>query len=228
MENINKNEGKLRRELGLGSVIFFIFGYVVGAGILIQTGAVAGQVGPSLWLAFIIAGIPNVIYAIITCYVVSAFPVSGGSWVYSSRLGSPLIGFLVLSSIILHIMGALALLAVGFATYFEIFIPGSFYIAAILSILVFYVINLFGIKFAGWVQVVLSILGDLLVILIFIIFGLPHVDLNKLIGVGTGGMFPTGFIGIFIGAIILSFSYAGFCCVRSATHKNTFPCVQMG
>ncbi|MBD3253625.1 MAG: amino acid permease [Candidatus Lokiarchaeota archaeon] len=208
--NNNEKEGKLRRELGLTSVIFFIFGYVVGAGILIQTGVTAGITGPSLWLAFIIAGIPNVINAIIIAYIVSAFPVSGGAWVYSSRLSSPFLGFLVMASIILHIMGALALLAVGFGAYFELFIPGSLIYVAIASLLIFYVVNIFGVKFAGWVQIVLAIIGDFMVILIFIIFGLPHVDLNKLTGKNTGGMFPTGFLGIFIGAIILSFSYAGF------------------
>jgi APA family basic amino acid/polyamine antiporter len=203
-------KSKLKRDLGLGSVIFFIFGYVVGAGILIQTGAVAGQTGPSLWMAFLIAGIPNVIYALLLIYVVSAFPVSGGAWVYSSRLGSPFIGFLVLSSITFHIMGSLALLGVGFGTYFNEIIPGTFIVSSIASILIFYIINLFGVKIAGWIQILLAILGDFLVILIFIIFGLPRIDPSKLLGISSGGMFPTGFIGIFIGAIVLSFSYGGF------------------
>ena len=212
MEKVQKNqeEGKLRRELGLWSVVFFIFGYVVGAGILIQSGVTAGITGPSLWLAFLIAGIPSVLSAIILIYIVSAFPVSGGAWVYSSRLGKPIIGYLVMVSAILHIMGALALLAIGFGTYFEVFIPGTLLIAAITCLLVFYVINLIGVKVAAWIQIVLAIIGDFLVIFIFIIFGLPHVDSVKLSGSGSGGPFPTGIMGLFVGAIILSFSYAGF------------------
>jgi len=208
-EKENNSEGKLKRELGLSSVVFFIFGYVVGAGILIQTGVTAGETGPALWLAFIIAGIPNLINAIITCYVVSAFPVSGGAWVYSSRLASPFIGFIVVASIILHIMGALALLAIGFGTYFEIYIPGSAYFISIIVLIVFFIINFFGIKFASWIQIILAILGDFLVIFIFIIFGLPNINPANLID-AQGGLFPKGIMGIFIGAIILSFSYAGF------------------
>ncbi|MHA1488933.1 MAG: APC family permease [Promethearchaeota archaeon] len=208
-QSINE-EGKLRRELGLSSIIFFIFGYVVGAGILIQTGVTAGVTGPSLWLAFIIAGIPNILSAIIVCNIVSAFPVSGGSWVYSSRLGSPFIGFIVLASIILHIIGALGLLAVGFGNYFDLFIPGSLLLAAIMIMIVFYLVNLFGIKFASWVQILMAICGDFLVIFLFIIFGLPNVDPDKLAGTNSGGLFPMGFVGIFMGAVILSFSYAGF------------------
>ena len=209
----NDQESKLRRELGLSSIVFFIFGYVVGAGILIQTGITAGITGPALWLAFIIAGIPNVISAILICYVVSAFPVSGGAWVYSSRLGSPLIGFIVSISIILHIIGALALLAIGFGTYFEIFIPGSMIIVGIIIIITFFFINVLGIKIAGWVQVLMAICGDFLEIFLFIIFGLPNVDFNRLAGVGSGGPFPTGILGVFMGAIILSFSYAGFAAI---------------
>ena len=130
-----ENEVKLQRELGLWSVVFFVFGYVVGAGILIQTGITAGITGPALWLAFLIAGIPAVIGAILICYVVSAFPVSGGAWVYSSRLGSPFIGMLVVATVILNIVGGLALLALGFGLYFEVFIPGSFLIVAIIILL---------------------------------------------------------------------------------------------
>lgn len=211
MSDQKSNEkGKLRREFKLYSVVFFIFGYVVGAGILIQTGAAAGIAGPSLWLAFIIAGIPNLLSAFMIAYIVSAFPVSGGTWVYSSRLGSPLIGFFVLASIILHIIGSLALLAVGFGKYFELFIPGSLLPAAIIIMIIFYVINLFGIKFAGWIQILMAICGDFLVLFLFIIFGLPHIDPAKLTGVNSGGLFPTGFVGIFTAAVILSFAYAGF------------------
>jgi len=47
-EKENNAKGKLKRELGLGSIVFFIFGYVVGAGILIQTGVTAGETGPAL------------------------------------------------------------------------------------------------------------------------------------------------------------------------------------
>ena len=75
MENKqSKGEGKLQRELGLFSVVFFIFGYVVGVGVLIQSGITASITGPALWLAFLLAAIPAIINAIIFCYVSSAFP----------------------------------------------------------------------------------------------------------------------------------------------------------
>ncbi len=209
----NQDTNKLKRALGLPSVVLFLFGYVVGAGILIQTGAAAGIAGPSLWLAFIIAGIPNLISAVILCYIVSSFPVSGGAWVYSSRLGGSFVGFIVVASIMLHIIGALALLAVGFGTYFEIFIPGSALIMGIVIILIFYVINVFGIKLAGWVQAILAICGDFLVLFIFIIFGLPNIKMANLTGENTGGMFPMGIGGIFVAAVVLSFSFAGFAAI---------------
>jgi APA family basic amino acid/polyamine antiporter len=206
-----KEQGKLKRELGLPSIIFFLFGYIVGAGILLQTGTAGEQAGPSLWLAFIIAGIPNVISAILIYYVSSSFPVSGGAWVYASRLISPLIGFVVLSSIIFHIIGSLAFVSIGFGTYFESFIPGSTYFVAFIILAVFYVLNILGVKFAGWVQIVLAIFGDFLILILFIIFGLINVEAGNLAGAGvSGGMFPNGFIGVFIGAVILTFSYSGF------------------
>ena len=207
---LENEENKLRRELGLWSVVFFVFGYVVGAGILIQTGVTAGITGPALWLAFIIAGIPMVVGAILMCYVVSALPASGGAWVSSSRLGSPFLGMIVVATVILNVIGGLALLALGFGIYFEVFIPGSLLIAAILILIVFYITNLFGIKFTGWLQIILAICGDFLVILIFIIFGFPHVDIDRLSGARSGGLFPFGIMGIFMGAVILSFSYQGF------------------
>lgn len=206
----NEDEGTLHRELSLFSVVLFIFGYVVGAGILIQTGVTAGTTGPALWLAFLIAGIPQILMAFVMCHLISAFPVSGGTWVYSSRLGSPLIGFLVLASVILHFLGALALLALGFGSYFDLFIPGFAIPAGIVTIIIFFIINIFGIKIASWVQILMAICGDFLVIILFISFGLFSVDPAKLSGTGSGGLFPTGFVGIFMGSVILSFSYAGF------------------
>jgi len=205
-----KEERKLRRELGLGSVVFFLFGYIVGAGILIQTGTAAAETGPALWLAFIIAGIPNVVSAIIIYYIVSAFPVSGGAWVYTSRLLSPFIAFLVLISLMIHIIGSLAFISMGFGIYLESFFPNIKYIAAIIILSIFYAINILGVKTAGWVQVVLAILGDFFILILLLIIGLPNISFENLAGIGDQGLFPTGFFGIFLGAVILSFSYAGF------------------
>jgi APA family basic amino acid/polyamine antiporter len=210
-KNQKKEQGKLKRELGLSSIVFFLFGYIVGAGILLQTGTAAEQTGPSLWLAFIIAGIPNVISAILIYYVSSAFPVSGGAWIYASRLLSPLVGFIVLSSIILHIIGSLAFVSIGFGMYFESFLPGSTYFVAFIILVIFYVLNILGVKFAGWVQIVLAIFGDFLILILFIIFGMVNIQVGNLTGAGvSGGMFPNGVIGVFIGAVILTFSYSGF------------------
>ena len=210
MEEIKKKkEGKLQRKVGLWPLIFFIFGYVVGVGVLIQSGITAGITGPMLWLAFLLAAIPAVINAIILCYVSSALPVSGGAWVYSSRLGSPMIGMIVVATVMLNIMSGLALVALGFGIYFEIFVPNSFLIMAILILIIFYVINIFGVKFTSGVQVFLVICGDFLVIVIFIIFGLPNVKIANLSG-SKGGLFPTGIIGILMGVIILNFSYQGY------------------
>jgi APA family basic amino acid/polyamine antiporter len=210
MEEIKeKKEGKLQRKVGLWPLIFFIFGYVVGVGVLIQSGITAGITGPMLWLAFLLAAIPAVINAIILCYVSSALPVSGGAWVYSSRLGSPMIGMIVVATVMLNIMSGLALVALGFGIYFEIFVPNSFLIMAILILIIFYIINIFGVKFTSGVQVFLVICGDFLVIVIFIIFGLPNVKIANLSG-SKGGLFPTGIIGILMGVIILNFSYQGY------------------
>jgi len=210
MEEVKKKKvGKLQREVGLWPLIFFIFGYVVGVGVLIQSGITAGITGPMLWLAFLLAAIPAVINAIILCYVSSALPVSGGAWVYSSRLGTPMIGMIVVATVMLNIMAGLALVALGFGIYFEIFVPNSFLIMAIIILIIFYIINIFGVKFTSGVQVFLVICGDFLVILIFIIFGLPNVKIANLSG-SKGGLFPTGIIGILIGVIILNFSYQGY------------------
>ncbi|MFX0071412.1 MAG: APC family permease [Candidatus Hermodarchaeota archaeon] len=209
-KSVNNEETKLQRELGLWTVVFFIFGYVVGVGVLIQSGITAGITGPALWLAFVLAAIPAIINAVILAYVASAFPVSGGAWVYSSRLGSPLIGMIVVATVMLNVMGGLALVALGFGIYFELFIPNSFLIMAILILVIFWIVNIFGIKFTSSVQLLLALFGDFLVIVLIIIFGLPNVKFSNLRGEGSGGLFPTGIIGILIGAVILNFSYQGY------------------
>lgn len=211
-ENTTSEETKLRRELGLWPVVFFLFGYIVGVGVLIQSGITAGITGPALWLAYMLAAIPAIINALVLSYVASAFPVSGGAWVYSSRLGSPFMGMIVVATVIIMVMSGLALVALGFGIYFEHFIPNSALIVAMLILIVFYIINIFGIKFTSTLEIILTICGDFLVILIFIIFGLPNINPANLIDT-SGGLFPTGFIGIFTGVILLSFSYSGYTAV---------------
>lgn len=203
-------KNKLKREIGLFGVIFFLFGYVVGAGILIQAVAAAEIAGPALWLSFVIAGLPNLLGAFIMIYLVSAMPVSGGSWVYSSRLGNPFIGFIVLTSVVLNIAGSLALLAMGFGSYFGNLIPNSTMISAVIILIVFYIINILGVKIAASLQILMAICGDFLIIFLIIIFGTPNINPINLTGANSGGMFPNGIVGIFMGAIILSFSFAGF------------------
>lgn len=48
--------GALQRRVGLGLLTFYGLGVMVGAGIYVLTGAVAGQVGTATWVVFLMAG----------------------------------------------------------------------------------------------------------------------------------------------------------------------------
>ena len=68
----------LKRALGLGHVIFFGVGSILGAGIYTLIGKVAGEAGNLTWLSFLIASFTAFLTAFSYAELRAAFPRSCG------------------------------------------------------------------------------------------------------------------------------------------------------
>ena len=82
----------LERRLGLWAVIAISLGSMMGSGLFVLPGTAATLTGPSMWLAYIIAGLFVFPAALSKTELATAMPTSGGTYVYIDRAFGPLAG----------------------------------------------------------------------------------------------------------------------------------------
>ena len=194
----------LDRSLGLGQVIFFGVGSILGAGIYTLIGKVAGHAGNLTWLAFLIASFTAMLTAFSYAELSAAYPKSGGEYVYvkrafGQRMGT-FIGLVIASNGII----SSATVSLGFAGYFTEFVQLPMWPVAVGILVLLFVVNAVGIQASSNVNMLLTsveILG-LVVVGVAAFPMLGSVDLLQ----GTG----TGMDGLFFAAALSFFAYVGF------------------
>lgn len=189
---MTSNPGLLR-QLGLFSAVALVVSNMIGTGIFTTTGFLAGQLGePKLVLVIWLVG---AVFALAGAFCYSElginFPASGGEYVYLTRAFGPTWGFMSgWVSFFAGFSAPIAAAALAFSDYLSYFAPalaqesawwrwsaGEFglqfgwaqFCAAAL-ILVFTVLNLFGVEFIARIQNTLTSI-KVLVLLAFIVFG---------------------------------------------------------
>ncbi len=194
----------LDRSLGLGQVIFFGVGSILGAGIYTLIGKVAGHAGNLTWLAFLIASFTAMLTAFSYAELSAAYPKSGGEYVYvkrafGQRMGT-FIGLVIASNGII----SSATVSLGFAGYFTEFVQLPMWPVAVGILVLLFVVNAVGIQASSNVNMLLTsveILG-LVVVGVAAFPMLGSVDLLQ----GSG----TGMDGLFFAAALSFFAYVGF------------------
>jgi APA family basic amino acid/polyamine antiporter len=203
---------ELKRGLNLPMAIFIIVGMVIGASIWVNPAAYLSQTGPAMFLSYLIAIIPAIFVAYICAYLGSAFPVAGGSYVLSSRILGGFGGFMVVWLIILAVGSTLAYLASIFAVFLTyIFaIPAEFelifvIVVGLLVLTAFYFLNWIKIELSGLVELIITLFGDILVMIIFIVAAIPAFNPSNFTD-----FFPAGLSPVLFAALVFFFSYVGF------------------
>ena len=202
------SDSTLRRDLGSLSGYATIVGILVGAGIFRVTGEAGAVAGSSVPFAYLLFA-PIVLATALAYSVFSSTPLGnrpGGAYLHISRtFGNYYIGFVAMWMKLVAFVGAISFMSTSFGEYMNFFIPGQdprFW--AVIVLLVFYGINIFGIKYYGRVQI-----GMLIVLMISIVLlvvpGLAAVDLSYY-----DPILPKGWNGLLSAMPVLFFSYAGF------------------
>ena len=148
----------LERAIGLPSATALVVGIIVGASIFVQPSEITREV-PSLggtvavWLA---AGVLTLAGALIVAELASAFPGSGGVYVFLRESVSPGAAFLWGWAMFWSMQTAiLAAIAVVFGRYLAWFIPVGevgVRVLAVAAILVVSAVNLFGVRYGNRLQ----------------------------------------------------------------------------
>jgi len=171
--------GGLKRDLGLFPVLAISIGAMVGSGIFILPALAFRIAGPTIVLAFFVAGILVLPAALSKIEMATAMPEDGGTYLYIERGMGPLLGTIagVGTWFSLSFKGALAL--VGGVPYLIYLaggeLPVSIRVLAIAIALVLILLNLVGSDVTGRFQVGIVVVM-LLAMLVFVVRGIPAVD----------------------------------------------------
>jgi APA family basic amino acid/polyamine antiporter len=120
---IAESEGgkhQLKRTLGAGNLIFLGIGAIVGAGLFVRTAAaIADRAGPSVTLAFIVAGIGCAFAGLCYAEFASMIPVAGSAYTYSYATMGELIAWIIGWDLVLEYAVGAATVAIAWSEYFN-------------------------------------------------------------------------------------------------------------
>jgi len=184
---------ELRRDLGLWTAVALVIGTVIGSGIFLVPRTMVLRVGsPSMvFVVWIFGGLLSLCGALSYAELAAAMPEAGGEYVYLREAYGPLWAFLYgWTQMWVAKSGSIATLGTGFFLYVTNFFPGLdgiFYtvplpigphfaplelrygqLLAIALILFLAVVNYFGVKLGGQVQVAVTIIKVLLIAFIIV------------------------------------------------------------
>jgi len=202
---MEKQENRiLKRSIGLWSAVAINVGAIIGGGIFVVTGIVAGYAGSALVISMIIAGFIAFITALNFAKLTAWQPVEGGVYEYGRQLVSPYAGFLAGWMWLVANTFTGAAVSLGFAYYLSEAFPNlpTSWVAASLC-LVFTALNLVGARESTRVNNVLVAI-KLAVLAFFVVFGVLHVN------VGNFSPFVPFSSGVLYGSFFIFFAYGGF------------------
>ena len=197
---------ELKRSLTFWDVFAIAMGQVIGSGIMVLIGIGIGFTAYAIPFAFILSAMLSIIKQLPIAFMGSAMPATGGLYVYCKRVLGPQVGFFYLAILTFtHIL--IALFALGFSQYAIALLPQlNPNLTAIGIMLLFYVVNLFGVKQAAAVQKIM-IVFLLCGLSSLIFFGILEVDYNNF--TEPEKLLPQGWYGFGLACVVLSFSTGG-------------------
>jgi amino acid transporter len=169
---------KLERSLALPAVIAISIGGMLGSGIFVLPGLAAAKTGSSVWLAYLIAAICILPAALSKSELATAMPSSGGAYVYIERAFGPLFGTISGIGLWLSLLLKSSFALIGLGAYLAVLIniDDSLTKLVALGFLCFIMLlNVFGIKKVGKVQIVVVSISLTCLISIFLV-GFPLVN----------------------------------------------------
>lgn len=188
---------QLERRLGLVSVVAICLGAALGSGIFVLPGIASELTGPSVFLAYLLAGICILPAAVSKSELATAMPTSGGTYIYIERTFGPLAGTVTGIGLWVSLLLKSTFALVGFGAYLAVFTDVPVKTTA-LCLLVFIVgINLLGVsKLSKAVLFIVTlVLASLSVLLVGGSFTFETSRLTPFLPKGVQGLLAaTGFV----------------------------------
>ena len=205
------NKVKLIRRLSLPLLIFYGIGTILGAGIYVLVGKVAGEAGFYTPFSFLLASVLAAFSAFSYAELAARFPRSAGEAVYidegfSIRRFSILVGLMIVAVGIISV----ATLAHGFAGYLNVFFDFSEAWVVITLIIFIGGICAWGIGQSVIIASVMTVVEIVGLLIILYVAGDAFTLLPKKIPEMIPPMDGSIWAGIFMGSFIAFYAYLGF------------------
>jgi APA family basic amino acid/polyamine antiporter len=153
---------QLTRAIGLPHATAIVVGIIIGASVFVQASEITARV-PSLLgvtLAWVVAGLLTMGGALVCAELSSAFPRTGGVYVFLRETYSPAVGFLwgwaMFWSMHTGIAAAIATVFARYASYFVPMSDGMLRLVAVGAILLLSIVNYLGVWFGSGVQTAIT------------------------------------------------------------------------
>jgi basic amino acid/polyamine antiporter, APA family len=209
---------RLKKELGLLDVYAIATGTTLSAGFFLLPGLAAEIAGPALVLSYLVATIPLVPAMFSIVELATAMPRAGGVYYFLDRSLGPAVGTVGGLGTWIALMLKVAFALVGMGAYVALFVPDLRVTPVAVGLaLVLGVLNLFGAKGSGRLQVLL-VVGLLLILGAYIGDGLAHLEPRRF-----RGFFDAGFGAILSTAGFVYISYIGVTKVASLSEEVRDP-----
>lgn len=213
-----RERNELVRALSLKDAVAVGLGAIIGAGIFVVTGVAAGVAGPAFIVGLIIAGIIASFNGLSSAQLAAVYPHSGGTYEYGYRLLSPSFGFSAGWMFLISKLSAAGVVAIGFGSYFHQILPiASPLQISVGAVIILTVVNLFGIKKAGVLNLVI-VSFTLLSLLYFVFSGIPAVETSNF-----SPFTPFGISGIAEAAALLFFAFTGYARIATLAEEVRRP-----
>lgn len=180
MEAAEKAPALFVRAIGLGRATSMVVGTIIGASIFVQPSLVSSAVSTTagVLLVWAFAGVLTLIGALITAELSSAYPRTGGVYVFLKEAYSPAVAYLWGWAMFwsMH-SGIIAAIATVFARYVGTFVElgdAGTRAAAVGAIVVLSTVNYFGVRQASALQTAFTAI-KLLAVLAVVVLGVTYV-----------------------------------------------------
>ncbi len=205
---------KLKRSIGLALITFYGLGNILGAGIYVLVGKVAGQAGYFAPLSFIVASIIAALSAVTYAEMSSRYPVSAGGAAYIDEgFSKPALSVLVGLMIAFSGMVSSAVISHGFAAYLRVFINLPEWFILSLLFLVLCLLTIWGIKQSARVAAALTII-EIAGLVLIVYTGTDSLHNSQLsyqeIVLPLSNLSAFSYVGVLSGAFLAFYAYIGF------------------
>jgi APA family basic amino acid/polyamine antiporter len=119
-EGAQTGEGALKRTLGPWALVALGIGGIIGAGLFVRTAAaIADRAGPSVVIAFIVAGVGCAFAGLCYAEFASMIPIAGSAYTYSYATMGELVAWIIGWDLVLEYAVGAATVAIAWSEYFN-------------------------------------------------------------------------------------------------------------